>query len=391
MIQSNYDGKTLRFTLPERVDSNNAPALEQEIQACVQANPAEFVIADCDDLVYISSAGLRVLLRVRKRNPNFKLINVCSEVYDILDMTGFSEIIEAEKAFRKLSVEGCEKIGQGANGAVYRIDRDTIVKVYLNPDALPEIQRERELARTAFVAGVPTAIPFDIVRIGESYGSVFELLDAKSCAQLLASGEKSVDEIAEMCVELAKQIHATVVKPGSMPDMRLVALDWAAFLRDYLPPEQSEKLYALIEAVPEDFHMLHGDYHIKNVMVQNGESLLIDMDTLCYGNPIFELGSMFNAYLGFAEVDHSIEEKFMGISYETAKELWEKMLYLYLETEDEARIREVERKAQIIGYARILRRRIRRNGFDSDLGRREIELCKQHLAELLPITDSLLY
>ena len=39
---------------------------------------------------------------------------------------------------------------------------DYRVKVYLNPDALSEIHCERELA---FVAGVPTAIPYDVVRI----------------------------------------------------------------------------------------------------------------------------------------------------------------------------------------------------------------------------------
>ena len=66
---------------------------------------------------------------------------------------------EVRKAYRVISVEGCELLGQGANGRVYRIDPDTIVKIYLNPDSLPEIQRERELARLAFVAGVPTAIP----------------------------------------------------------------------------------------------------------------------------------------------------------------------------------------------------------------------------------------
>ena len=68
-------------------------------------------------------------------------------------------------------------IGQGANGKVHRIDRDTIVKVYLNPDALPKIHRERELARAAFLAGVHTAIPYDVVRIeGGGYGSVLESL-----------------------------------------------------------------------------------------------------------------------------------------------------------------------------------------------------------------------
>ena len=297
-----------------------------------------------------------------------------------------------EKAYRVFSVEGCEVIGQGANGKVYRIDRDTIVKVYLNPDALPEIHRERELARTAFVAGVPTAIPYDVVRIeGGGYGSVFELLNATSFAKLLIRKEKTVDEVAQMSVRLLKLIHSKTVKPGSMPDMKEVALNWAGFLKDYLPEDEFAKLYALIEAVPQDMHMMHGDYHIKNVMLQNGEVLLIDMDTLCCGHPIFELASMYNAYCGYCAVDHSIVETFLGIDYETACAFWKKSLQLYLGTEEEERFREVEDKAKIIGYTRIMRREIRRNGLNTESGRAVIENCRKVLKELLPKVDTLLF
>ena len=126
---------------------------------------------------------------------------------------------------------------------------------------------------------------------------------------LLIRGEKSVDEVVQMSIDLLKLIHSTVVKPDSMPDMKAVALDWADFLKDYLPAEQYEKLHALVEAVPDDNHMMHGDYHIKNVMLQNGECLLIDMDTLCHGHPIFELASMYNAYCGYSEVDQPVSRR----------------------------------------------------------------------------------
>ena len=222
------------------------------------------------------------------------------------------------------------------------------------------------------------------------YGSVFELLNAKSLAQLIAGG-MSVDEAAGISVELLRQIHATVVKPGTMPDMKEVALGWADFLKDYLPAEQHQKLHELVSAVPADDHMLHGDYHLKNVMLQNGETLLIDMDTLCHGHPIFELASMFNAYCGYSELDHSISQSFLGISHELAVEFWKKSLSLYLGTDDEAACRAVEEKACVIGYTRIMRRRIRRDGFSSEEGRREIENCAAHLAELLGKVDTLLF
>ena len=379
------------IALSGRIDSANSAAVEQEITALLDGYTGTELTLDAEKLEYISSAGLRVLLRLRKRYVGLEIVNVASEVYEIFEMTGFTEMMEIRKAYRTLNVEGCEVIGQGANGKVYRIDPDTIVKVYYNPDSLPEIQRERELARAAFVLGIPTAIPYDVVRIESGgYGSVFELLNAKSLAQLIAGG-MSVDEAAGISVELLKQIHATVVKPGTMPDMKEVALGWADFLKDYLPAEQHQKLHELVSAVPADDHMLHGDYHLKNVMLQNGETLLIDMDTLCHGHPIFELASMFNAYCGYSELDHSISRSFLGISHELAVEFWKKSLSLYLGTDDEAACRAVEEKACVIGYTRIMRRRIRRDGFSTEEGRREIENCAAHLAELLGKVDTLLF
>ena len=391
-LNSQFSDGILTVFLNGRIDSGNASETETAIRAEMDEHPCKRLVLDFSALDYISSAGLRVVLRCKKAVRDTSLVNVSTDVYEILDMTGFTEMMDVQKAYRVLSVEGCEVIGEGANGKVYRIDRDTIVKVYNNADALPEIQRERELARTAFVLGVPTAIPYDVVRIeGGAYGSVFELLNAESFAGLLIKGEKSLKEVAKMSVDLLKLIHSTVVKPDSMPDMRAVALDWADFLKDYLPSEQYEKLHALIAAVPEDLHMMHGDYHIKNVMLQNGEVLLIDMDTLCHGHPIFELASMYNAYVGYSELDHDNVLKFLGIPYETAVEFWRESLRLYLDTEDEARLNEVEEKAKIVGYTRIMRRRIRRKGFESEEGRREIENCRRHLEQLLPKVDSLLF
>ena len=380
----------LTIYLSGRIDSGNAAETEKAINEIKNRETAERIILDCDDLEYISSAGLRIILRLRKAVPDISLINVNSEVYDIFDMTGFTEMMAVRKAYRKISVENCEIIGQGANGKVCRIDRDTIVKVYWSPDALPDIKRERELARTAFVLGIPTAIPYDVVRIeGGGYGSVFELLNASTLAQLLQRKEISLDDAVAMSVDLLKQIHGTTVKPDTMPDMKKVALGWASFLKEYIPEDQFRKLYSLVEAVPEDHHMMHGDYHIKNVMVQNGEALLIDMDTLCYGHPIFELASVYNAYLGFSETDHTNVIRFLGIDYDTAKEIWDKSLRSYLDGADEATVQAVEEKARVIGYTRLIRRRIRRKGLESEEGLREINCYKEHLAELLQKVDSL--
>ena len=390
MVKGKLENGKLIISIDGKIDSMNANDVERQLQAVVRANPCESVAVDCDRLEYASSAGLRVILRLNQDVEDTSLINVHPELYDILDMTGFTEMMEVHRAYRVISVEGCEVIGQGANGKVYRIDPDTIVKVYMNPDALPEIHKERELARLAFVAGLPTAIPYDVVRIeGGGYGSVFELLSATSFAKLLIRGEKTKEEIAELSARLLRLIHSRQIKSDVLPNMKTVALGWAEFLVDYLPAEEYRKLHALIEAVPENAHLLHGDFHLKNIMLQGDESLLIDMDTLCHGHPIFELGSMYNAYIGFGLADPEATRAFLGISPETCAYIWRRSLALYLGTDDEQKINEVEDKARLIGLTRLMRREIRRNGLNREDGRRMIEICRAGLSDLLPRIDTL--
>ena len=145
----------------------------------------------------------------------------------------------------------------------------------------------------------------------------------------------------------------------------------------------------MIEAVPKQNTLMHGDYHTNNIMVQNGEPLLIDMDTLCMGHPVFEFGSMFNAFVGYSELNHQNMLDFFGYSYETAGKFWNMALKMYLGTEDEEVCRSVAEKAMIIGYTRMLRRAIRRpNEADSPA---KIARCKEVLAELLSKVDTLLF
>ena len=388
-MNSKFESGQLTIFLEGRVDSSNAAAIEAEMQGMIAADPATSLVLDAEKLEYISSAGLRIVLRLRKQYADMKVINASAEVYDIFDMTGFTEMLTVEKAYRRMSVEGCEVIGEGANGKVYRIDPDTIVKVYLNPDSLPDIHRERELARKAFVLGIPTAISYDVVKVGEGYGSVFELLSAKSIGKRLIDEPEKWEEYTVIMVDLLKKIHSTVVKRGDMPDMKEVALDWVNFMRDYLPAAEGEKLVALVNAVPQDDHMLHGDYHIKNVMLQDEEALLIDMDTLCVGHPVFELASIYNAYQGFGEAEHSRTKDFLGIDYDIAGKIWHKTLELYLDTADPERLAEVADKARIVGYTRLIRRSIRRSGLETD--KATLDYYTEQLIGLLHKTDTLVF
>ena len=383
------DKDILYIAVEGRVDASNAADAEKKIFEIKNTNSDKHVVLDADKLEYVSSAGLRVILKLRKEAPKLAIINVIPEVYEVFDMTGFTDMVTVEKAYKRMSVEGCEFIAKGANGAVYRYDKETILKTYFAKDALPEIKQERENARRAFVLGINTAIPYGIVRVGDSYGTVTELLNAENVTQLIRKDPENLEQPVKYYIDMLKNIHATEVEPGQVPDMKQTALAWADFVSAHIPEAQGKKLRALVEAVPQRNTLMHGDYHTNNIMVQNGEPLLIDMDTLCMGHPVFELGSMFNAFIGYSELDHQVTMNFYGYTHETAEKVWDMALKAYLGTEDDAVCRSVAEKAMIIGYTRMLRRAIRRP--DEADSPAKIARCKEMLTELLAKTDSICF
>ena len=383
------DKDILYIAVEGRIDASNAAQAEEKIFSIKKENPGKHTVLDADRLTYISSAGLRVILRLRKEEPKLAIINVAPDVYEVFDMTGFTDMVTVEKAYPRMSVEGCEFMAKGANGAVYRYNDETILKIYFAKDALPEIKQERENARKAFVLGINTAIPYGIVRVDDGYGTVTELLNAVSVTKLIRNNPEDMSQAAKYYIDMLKGIHAIEVEDGEVPDMKETALAWADFVAPYIPEDQARKLRALMEEVPKQNTLMHGDYHTNNIMVQNGEPLLIDMDTLCMGHPIFELGSMVNAFIGYSELNPQTALDFFGFTHETAGKFWRLVLSLYLGTQDEEVCRRVEDKAMVVGYTRMLRRAIRRsNDADSPA---KIARCKEMLAVLLDKVDTLIF
>ncbi len=93
-VDKKTNGKKLTVTIEGRVDTTTAPDLEKEIKGSIE-NISDLVL-DFEKVEYISSAGLRVLLSTQKimnRQGEMSLINVSSDIMEILDVTGFSDIL----------------------------------------------------------------------------------------------------------------------------------------------------------------------------------------------------------------------------------------------------------------------------------------------------------
>ena len=373
-----------------RISSANVGELQSALSEALRESEGRELIIDAEALEYISSAGLRVLLSVSKAQDHpLTVRNVSPEVYEIFEMTGFTSILNVRKRLREISVEGCEVIGRGAIGTVYRIDLDTIVKVYEVPDSIPMIENEQKRAKQAFLKGIPTAISYDVVRVGDKYGSVFEMLKATTYNDLLRSAPERKEEIVRAYAGLLRQVHAVTMSPGELPDMRDVYKDYLERLSALLPEDLSARLKALFDAMPENLHAIHGDFHMKNIMLDGEQPLLIDMETLSVGDPVFDLQGLYVTYRLFGEDDPNETQDFLGISQELAGYICDQTIEFYFDGWDAAAISKAKDKLRLVACVRFLYL-INEFGFGSEeLTRLRIRHTLEHLSELIDRVDCL--
>ncbi len=96
-IEKKADGSKLTVVVSGRLDTMTAPNLEQELKGALDG--VSELILDFSGLEYISSAGLRVVLSAQKtmnRQGSMKIVHASSEVRDVFDITGFSDIMTIE-------------------------------------------------------------------------------------------------------------------------------------------------------------------------------------------------------------------------------------------------------------------------------------------------------
>ena len=346
----------LVIVLPDRIDSECSEQVENGIRQILLQQPGMPLTLDAEELRYISSSGLRVLMRLLKDGQkDLTVINVCSEVYEIFDVTGMDALMKVEKRMRCVDVADCPVIGEGAFGSVYRLDRDTVVKVYRNgEDSLPIIRDEIDKARQAFISGVPTAIPFDVVNVGDQYGAVMEMIDAQNCNNLLVNGQVGLDALIPRYAAFLKTLHGIEDVTGRLPAARDIYLKNLSDYADCLKKDVYERLRELLESMPEDRHILHGDAQLKNVLVSSGEMMVIDMNLICTGSPVFEFASLFATYVAFNEDDPDDTLKFLGIGKEDAYRLFLGTLVSYLGDPHREALERARLKIRTLGYLRFL-------------------------------------
>ena len=279
------------------------------------------------------------MLRYAKSAPEkITIENVSREVYEIFDMTGFTTLMQVQKKLRQVSIEGLQQVGTGMSSKVYRIDGDTIIKVYDEKVPFYKITREIDLAKKAFLAGIPTPISYDLVRCGSAYGVVFEMIaNAVTVGDALMADEgRDFESIMEKFAALLKLMHQTKIdKEAGFPSIKGTWLEWAEGMKNYYTAEEYALLEQMIMQVPEADTIVHCDFHAGNTLYQDGEIVVIDMADVGYAHPVFDFAAgAFHAMMSHQEnIQHSL-----SLSQAYIVRFWHALLANYFGTRDEGKL-----------------------------------------------------
>ncbi|MBQ9487695.1 MAG: STAS domain-containing protein [Selenomonadaceae bacterium] len=97
-VKKELQGTTLTVQISGRLDASNAAELTKELNTSL--NGVKDLILDFNGLEYVASAGLRVLLTAQKRmnkQGSMKIRNVSDTVMEVLEMTGFADLMNIEQ------------------------------------------------------------------------------------------------------------------------------------------------------------------------------------------------------------------------------------------------------------------------------------------------------
>ncbi len=292
------------------------------------------------------------------------------------------------RKYKEMSVEGCPIVGHGAKGDVYRIDDELVIKVYNENNTYADVEREIDLCKKAFVMGMPTVISFGIVAVGKRYGAMFELVNSPSVSRYIATDPSRVDYYAKMMANVAHSIHDIDADEGVFPDANDTLRSWVNEGIAYIDEELAGRILRLIDALPPNLHLVHGDFHTGNVLMQESEPMIVDLDRLCTGHPILDLSTLYMGYVANGEEDPEETRKFMGFSKETARQFYDSFMKEYFKDKDDAYIERINNEAALMCYARGIRK-IRKKNYISDEGKDRQDRFMRKIRKLIDKVDTL--
>ena len=383
------EGDHVVFSLSGRITASDAETLRKvTAEAVIKWHDKQWVL-ECGDLSYISSSGLRWLLSLKKQiSKRIRLTDVGQTVMDIFSLTGFDKLFSIQKKLRKIILKGCARLGVGANGEVYRLKDETIVKAFYPGVDLESVEREGEISHIVLETGLPVVITYDTVQIEDGrYGIVYEILGSKTLSETIEENTAKFNEWISQYVKLYRQVHETDGMHTRLPLAKDVYRRHLTESADWYSKEELEQLLKLLESIPDRNTLIHGDYHPNNIMVSSGELIMIDLGDFSIGHPVFDFLATAATQANLVELSPDYAEIHTKMKAERIRKGWNALLEQYFPDRTPEERSRIDAQVRLLSRLKVACAPAVAKGITEELMRESVNDVKKNL---IPYIEKLL-
>jgi aminoglycoside phosphotransferase (APT) family kinase protein len=180
-----------------------------------------------------------------------------------------------------------KKIAQGREAEMFAWDEGRVLRLYFAGFPRPVIDAQIAALRAVRDAGVRVPEVFETVEREGRAGIIMERIDGIDLLTLIGRRPWKVWWVARVCGEALARINMTPA-PGSLPALH-ERYRHIIGSSPHIPPEFAAPALAALDALPEGDRLLHGDFHPGNVMMQDGEPVILDWSNATRGCPEADL------------------------------------------------------------------------------------------------------
>jgi len=173
-------------------------------------------------------------------------------------------------------------IGLGRTAEIFAWSDDRVLKLFRDGWSRQSVEKEENIARAVYEAGLPVPTVHGIVEIEGRHGIIYERVDGPSMLEELLSKPGEAGKFVEAFAELHAEMHS--LKVTALPSQRR-RLEEKIRAAEVLSEEGRKAALRVLHALPDGDVLCHGDFHPDNILMSSKGPVVIDWVDATQGNP----------------------------------------------------------------------------------------------------------
>lgn len=330
---------------------------------------------DFENVAGIDAESIRALYRLAENGKRYFIRNANKNISYTFYSIGVCNLISITELPREIDLNDYEVSGDGYTAVSYNHkDGDTMMKLYAPFIAPEEVEKEKTVATRAFTLGVNTPLCIELVSYNGQMGITFERIKGKrSFARAISEEPEHIKEYVDLFTDAVMKLHHTECDTTLFNPVTKSFLHELEVAKDRFTDEEYLKVENFIKENNKETTCIHGDLHTGNLLItENKDVLFIDMADFSYGNPNFDVATL---YVMTNIISEERMLQLFHVNKKTMAEVWDLFVRKYYNVSDKEEIEKINEFIKPYAGVRILQFANRSKWYDGGIA--------SHVKELL--------